>query len=62
MQGVVVTVLLCLLYVFGLGLTRLFASMFFRSHLEMLDGPSRDSYWRDAEGYTFDPDQLLTQF
>jgi len=61
-QGVVVTVLLLLLYVFGLGLTRLLASMFFRSHLEMMDGPALDSYWLDVEGYTSDPDQLLTQF
>lgn len=61
-QRVVVTVLLCLLYIFGLGLTRLVASMFFRSHLKMLDGPAQDSYWWDVEGYTSDPDQLLTQF
>ena len=61
-QGVVVTVLLTLLYVFGLGMTWALAKVFFRSHLRTLGGPVQESYWQDAEGYTSDPDQLLTQF
>jgi len=51
-QTVVVTVLLFFVYVLGLGLTRLVASVFARRHLAPFGpGDARESYWLPAEGY-----------
>jgi len=62
-QQVVVTVLLFLLYTIGFGITRVSASVFGRRHLKLYDSPLKeDSYWRDAEGYEPEMEQLLRQY
>ena len=63
LQKSVLNVLLTLIYVVGVGLTRLFAMAFARSHLTLYEGPSAaPSYWKDAVGYTPDREGLHKQF
>ncbi|MAE71444.1 MAG: hypothetical protein CME06_13375 [Gemmatimonadetes bacterium] len=51
-QAVVITVLLALVYVIGLGLTRLGAELFSRRYLKLYSmDRSKGSLWVDAEGY-----------
>ncbi len=62
-QRVVVTVLLFLLYVLGIGATRLLVSVAARPFLKLYAmGPPRDSYWVEAEGYELDERRLHGQF
>ena len=62
-QSVVVRVLLFLVYIFVVGLTRLFASVFARKHLKVHDNrPESDSFWIEAKGYAYDPEKLKRQF
>lgn len=61
-QSAAVKVLLVFLYVIGFGITKLVALVFARRYLELYDqGPSRDSYWKKAEGYEPDGKDLLKQ-
>jgi hypothetical protein len=61
-QTVVVTVLLFVLYVLGVGLTRLLVAVFARRYLDMYTtGPAQDSYWIDAPDYELDPERLHGQ-
>ncbi len=62
-QRVVVTVLLFVLYVFGIGATRLLTAVAARSYLNLYTlGPEQDSYWVDAEGYELDERRIHGQF
>ncbi|MSP56297.1 MAG: hypothetical protein EXR69_11950 [Myxococcales bacterium] len=62
-QRVVLTVMLTLIYTIGVGLTRLYARMVSRQHLGLYEGPNAAAtYWKDAEGYTPDREQLHKQF
>lgn len=61
-QHVVVTALLFVLYVFGVGATRLLVALAARRYLRMYTtGPVQDSYWLEAEGYELDPERLHGQ-
>ncbi len=63
LQKAVLTVLLTVIYVVGVGLTRLLAMVFARSHLTLYEGPSKaPTYWKDAQGYTPDRVGLHKQF
>lgn len=62
-QRVVLNVLLTLLYLVGVGLTKLMAMVAARPMLRLYDGPDgAPSYWKDAEGYGPDRDALHKQF
>ncbi len=62
-QRVVVTVLLFLLYVLGIGMTRALTAVAARPYLKLYTlGPEQDSYWIDAEGYELDERRLHGQF
>ncbi len=61
-QQVVVTVLLVLVYLVGLGVTRVLATVFYRKGLQRFVAGDQPSYWVDAEGYESDPTRLLKQF
>jgi hypothetical protein len=61
-QPIVVAVLLFLVYVFGVGLTRLVCAVFYRRVLRVDEAVEVDgSFWRDAQGYTPDPVRLRKQ-
>ncbi len=61
-QTAVVTVLLFVLYGVGIGLTRLLVAVAARRHLQQYAmGPSKESYWLDAEGYELDERRLHGQ-
>lgn len=63
LQKVVLNVLLTLIYVVGVGLTRLMAMVVARPLLRLYEGPTdAPSYWKDAEGYTPDREGLHKQF
>ena len=56
-------VLLFLTYVFVVGLTRLTTAVFGRKYLRMFrNDPEQESFWVDAEGYTYAPKALERQF
>jgi hypothetical protein len=63
-QRGVLAVLLFVLYYVGFGITRVFATVFGRRYLKLLDGPKpdQDSYWLEAEGYGPSADELHVQF
>jgi len=62
-QSAVVRVLLVVAYVVGMGLTRLFAAIFARSHLGLYKNqPQKDSFWIPAEGYAPGAEALERQF
>lgn len=57
-QKILITILLVLLYTVGIGLTRLFATVFYRRILR--DRPAApDSSWEPAEDYTVDREGAL---
>lgn len=63
LQPIVVAVLLFVVYVLGVGLTRLGCVLFFRRVLKLDAAVESDgSFWRDAEGYEPDPVRLHKQF
>jgi len=59
-QKVLITVLLTLLYVFGFGITFLFASLFKRRLLRR-SGATGDTFWRAATGYEPGMDDSIRQ-
>jgi len=61
-QSTVLTVLLVTLYVIGMGLTRLFATIFGRRFLTLYDSAEAESYWKDAEGYSIERVQLEKEY
>lgn len=61
-QPVVVRFLLVIVYVVGVGLTRLFAAVFARRQIAVDEAvETNGSFWRDAEGYEPDPVRLRKQ-
>ena len=61
-QSTVLHVLLWTLYVFGMGLTRLFAVVFGRRYLALYDSVPAESYWADAEGYSIERERLEREY
>ena len=62
-QSVVVRVLLFLAYIFVVGLTRLSAALIARKHLAIhRNDPEAESFWIEAEGYSYEPEKLTRQF
>lgn len=61
-QGAVLHGLLWTLYVFGMGLTRLFAVVFGRRYLSLYDSVAAESYWADAEGYSVERERLEREY
>lgn len=62
-QRWIVTVLLLVLYIVGMGLTKLLCVLFFRDHLKMYrTDRSAQSFWKDVEPYTPDAETLRRQF
>jgi hypothetical protein len=61
-QRVVVVVMLTLVYVFGMGATRLLAGLFYKQGLCLFAPVSGTSSWIDAEGYEPEPVKLFRQF
>lgn len=58
-QSILVTVLLILVYFFGLGITYLFMLVFNRKVL--FDMRSGNTFWREAKGYEPDMEDCLRQ-
>jgi hypothetical protein len=62
-QRVLVTILLTLLYVFGIGATKMLSFVFFRKHLQLYTtDKSAETFWKNAEGYGPDLEALKRQF
>ena len=62
-QRVAVTILLTLLYIFGIGATKVLSVLFFRKHLGLYKtDKSAESFWKDAEGCDPDLESLKRQF
>lgn len=62
LQPIVVTVLLAVVYVVGVGLTRLVCEVFHRHALRVDQAlETNGSFWREAEGYGPDPVRLHKQ-
>jgi hypothetical protein len=59
-QWVLVTVLLTLIYVVGVGLTAFYARIFRRRELGLCRAP-RESYWEDCRSCSADPEDALRQ-
>ena len=62
LQPIVVAVLLFLVYIVGVGLTRLVCALFYRHALAVDQAlETEGSFWREAEGYGPDPVRLHKQ-
>ena len=59
-QKIVAIALLFILYALGFGITAFLAAIFEPCRRADKQGNS-DSFWRDAEGYDLDPDELSRQ-
>lgn len=63
LQRVVLTALLAVVYLVGVGLTRLLAPIVARRALDLFRAPDPDaSMWREAEGYTAERARLKRQY
>lgn len=62
-QRVILQSSLFFLYYLGFGLSRAFMTVFARRTLYHRPRfrPSRETYWREAEGYDLDPNRLIRQ-